>query len=79
MCCYADDSTYTATGTDPLELSEKLSEKYNVLANFLTANKLKVNDDKTHLLVMSTRKKNTGKEAFEFDILGNLQKIFSKF
>ena len=59
VCCYADDSTYTATGSDPLELSEKLSEKYNVLANFLTANKLKVNDDKTHLLVMSTRKKNT--------------------
>ena len=28
-----------------------------MLADFLTANKLKVNDDKTHLLVMSTRQK----------------------
>ena len=57
VCCYADDSTYTAAGDDPIELSEKLSQKYSVLADFLTANKLKVNDDKTHLLVMSTRQK----------------------
>ena len=57
VCCYADDSTYTAAGSDPVELSEKLTKKYNELADFLTANKLKVNDDKTHLLVMSTRQK----------------------
>ena len=44
-------------GSDPVELSTKLTEKYNVLAEFLTANKLKVNDDKTHLLVMSTSQK----------------------
>ena len=57
VCCYADDSTYTAKGTDPDELSAKLTQKYNSLANFLTANKLKINDDKTHLLVMSTGQK----------------------
>ena len=57
VCCYADDSTYTVSGENPEELSEKLSQKYAVLADFLTANKLKVNDDKTHLLVMSTRQK----------------------
>ena len=57
VCCYADDSTYTAQGSDPDELSAKLSQKYSALADFLTANKLKVNDDKTHLLVMSTRQK----------------------
>jgi hypothetical protein len=28
VCCYADDNTYTATGNDPVELSEKLSQKY---------------------------------------------------
>ena len=57
MCCYADDSTYSVTGRTPEELSEKLSQKYNVVADFLTDNKLKVNDDKTHLLVMTTRQK----------------------
>ena len=38
-------------------MSEKLSTKYKVMAEFLTDNKLKVNDDKTHLLVMTTRQK----------------------
>ena len=57
VCCYADDSTYTAVGSDTVELSLKLTNKYAVLADFLTANKLKVNDDKTHLLIMSTRQK----------------------
>ena len=49
----------TATGKDPAELSDKLSKKYNVMANFLTDNKLKVNDEKTHLIVMlmTTREK----------------------
>ena len=57
LCCYADDSTYTVRGKDPAVLSEKLSSKYKVMADFLTDNKLKVNDDKTHLLVMTTRQK----------------------
>ena len=57
VCCYADDSTYSVQGSDPDELSLKLTQKYTALAEFLTANKLKVNDDKTHLLVMSTRQK----------------------
>ena len=57
LCCYADDSTFYAQGSDPTELSDKLSEKYGKIADFLTANKLKVNDEKTHLIVMSTRQK----------------------
>ena len=57
VCCYADDSTYTVTGKNAAEITEKLTMKYNVVADFLTDNKLKVNDDKTHLLVMSTRQK----------------------
>ena len=57
VCCYADDSTYTVRGRDTGKLSEKLSKKYKVMADFLTDNKLKVNDDKTHLLVMTSRQK----------------------
>ena len=57
-----NNSTYTVQGSDPSELSEKLSQKYSALADFLTANKLKVNDDKTHLLVMSTRQKKRHRE-----------------
>ena len=57
LCCYADDSTYTLSGKDPAQLTQKLGEKYSILADYLAANKLKVNDEKTHLLVMTTRQR----------------------
>ena len=57
ICCYADDSTYTVRAKDPGVLTEKLSSKYKVIADYLTDNKLKVNDEKTHLLVLTTRQK----------------------
>ena len=47
-----DDSTYTYSSSDPVELSEKLSEQYAKLADYMGDNKLVINDDKTHLLVM---------------------------
>ena len=68
VCCYTDDSIYTATGDNPQELSDKLSHKYTVLAEFLTASKLKVNDDKTHLLVMSTRQKRRHRDTSSITI-----------
>ena len=54
LCCYADDSTLTCTGFRPSELSTNLSEKYEIIAEFMRNNKLKLNDDKTHLLVKDT-------------------------
>ena len=51
---YADDSTYTITDTDSERLSANLSQKFDVMADYLTANKLKVNNDKTHIMIMCT-------------------------
>ena len=68
LCCYADDSTFSAQGSDPTELSEKLSDKYGKIADFLTANRLKVNDDKTHLVVMSTRQKRRHRDTSNITI-----------
>ena len=68
ICCYADESTYTVQCSDPVELSAILTQKYNVIAEFLTANKLKVNDDKTHLLVMSTRQKRVNRDTSNITI-----------
>jgi hypothetical protein len=53
ICCYADDSTLTITGSDHATLSNKLSTKYNIISEFMINNRLKLNDEKTHLLVMS--------------------------
>ena len=35
-------------------LAEKISQKYDLMASFLTSSKLKVNDDKTHTMLLST-------------------------
>ena len=56
LCCYVDDSTYMYSSSDPAELSAKLSEQYKRLAEYMGDNKLVINNDKTHLLVMGTRK-----------------------
>ena len=61
ICCYADDTTYSCSSKDPEELSTKLSSKYRVVADYMVNNRLKLNDDKTHLMVMTTssfRRKN---------------------
>ena len=44
MCCYADDSTFTMADKEPARLSKKLSDKYKTVADYLTANILKVKD-----------------------------------
>ena len=61
VCCYADDTTYSCSSKDPEELSRKLSSKYMVVSEYMVNNRLKLNDDKTHLMVMTTsqfRKRN---------------------
>ena len=52
ICCYADDTTLSISDKDSASLSANLSRKYMVISQFMVNNKLKLNDDKTHLLVM---------------------------
>ena len=62
ICCYADDTTYSTSSKDPQQLTERLSSKYLVVAEFMLNNRLKLNDEKTHLMVMTTsqyRRKNS--------------------
>ena len=57
LCCFADDSTYGVSSKDPKVLEERLNEKYRILANYMGNNRLKLNDEKTHLLIMTTKQK----------------------
>ena len=57
--CYADDTTYTCSGSNAEAMSVQLSSKYKLMSDFLISNKLKLNDDKTHLMVMSTSQART--------------------
>ena len=57
ICCYADDSTYSVVAATTMELSLKLEEKFKVMSSYLSENRLCINSEKTHLLIMSTRQK----------------------
>ena len=57
LVCFADDSTYTTTAKSEQELSEKLTEKFQVMSEYLTENRLCINSDKTHMMVLCTEQK----------------------
>jgi hypothetical protein len=53
---YVDDGAYSFAHVDPTVLSRVLTEKYNMLEDWMNNNMLVINPDKTHLMVMGTRK-----------------------
>ena len=58
ICSYADDSTYTYCSADPVEMSSKLTDVYNKISEYMVNNKLVINAEKTHLVVMGARMSN---------------------
>ena len=52
---YADDTTSTISGTDLNLLKKKCEEEASKIINYMSANKLAANCDKTH--VMAIRRK----------------------
>ena len=61
ICCFADDSTYSVSSNNQDYLSIKLTEKYNLISNYMTSNELKLNNNKTHLMLMMTSNKRRNK------------------
>ena len=53
---YVDDGAYGYANSDPAVLSQVLTRKYNLLEEWMSANKLVINPDKTNLVVMGTMK-----------------------
>ena len=56
LAAFVDDSTYSVSAKEPQVLTEILSTKYKKLAEYMGDNGLVINDDKTQLVVMGTRK-----------------------
>merc|ERR1719319_12364 len=54
VCCFADDSTYSCSEKTSETLVEKLNENYQVISEYMDNSRLKLNGDKTHLMVMMT-------------------------
>ena len=54
LCLYADDSTCTISNKDVVQLNEDIDNAYKTISQYMARNKLILNSDKTHLLVMSS-------------------------
>ena len=67
--CYADDSTFSSSGLQAEDLSEKLSADSEILNNWMVQNKFKLNATKTHLMFVGTaaRIKKLGKPNVTMD------------
>ena len=62
LCCFADDSTYSVSSENIQNLSQKLTSRYEIMAQFLSNNKLKLNQEKTQFLVMATNQRRKAKD-----------------
>ena len=54
ICCFADDSTYTISSKNTEVINITIDEKFKQIKNYMASNKLVLNNDKTHLLVLAT-------------------------
>ena len=53
---YVDDGAYSYAHTDPAVLSEVLTQKYNMLEEWMSNSRLVINPEKTHMMVMGGKK-----------------------
>ena len=56
---YADDSTYTISAYDPAELKETMDAKYQNIVQYMGTNKLVLNTEKTHVLIMASKRQHS--------------------
>ena len=54
---YADDSTMTVSGNNTADIEAKLDENCRIVSSWMKSNKLKLNADKTHFLVVGTQER----------------------
>ena len=64
ICCFADDSTLTVSHHNVVVLEEKIAEKYQCVAEFMANNRLKLNSDKTHMIIMTSEYKHKRHKNF---------------
>ena len=64
LCCFADDSTYSKSDKDVEKLKDDIKDKFNDISNYMSRNKLVLNSEKTHLLIMSSSMKHKKYDNF---------------
>ena len=64
ICLYADDSTLTLSSKNVQELTVSIAQKYSVISEYMASNRLILNSDKTHLMVMTSARMHSVHQDF---------------
>ena len=64
ICCFADDSTYSRSDKNVENIKEDINQKFQDITMYMAKNKLVLNSDKTHLLIMTSDKMHKKHENF---------------
>ena len=65
ICCFADDSSYTFSSKVASEISEKISDKFSAISDYMASHGLKLNGDKTHLMLLMSDESRRTKTNFD--------------
>ena len=55
ICCFADDSSFSISTADPAQLDTMLKNKFMDISNYMLGNRLALNSDKTHFMVIASQ------------------------
>ena len=61
---YADNCTYSSSDKDPRKLENKIEKDFKKISNYMTDNKLFLNSDKTHLMILTSSKSHSRNDDF---------------
>ena len=65
ICCFADDSSLSFSNTDAGTISEVLAEKYSTISEYMGCHQLKLNSDKTHLMLLRSDAARRSRHEFQ--------------
>ena len=68
ICCFADDSSYSYSSKDPDDIKNKIAEKYQMISEYMKCHQLKLNSDKTHLMVLMSDASRKAKPQFQITL-----------
>ena len=68
MVCYADDCTYSFSDKDPVKLQNRMEEDFRKISQYMDNNKLFLNSDKTHLMIVTSSKAHSSHNDYEIKL-----------
>ena len=75
ICCFADDSSFSLSSANPSELEILLSNRYSSISDYMLGNRLLLNSDKTHFMVIATQSQHRKNDNFGITLNTGMERI----